>query len=284
MRVPDEPPRPESVSRCPLCRGTTTRFGEGTVLGDVPVTYMRCSHCASISLPRPTWLDRAYSDAISALDVGLLERCLQLANVTHAVVAAEGLQREECLDFAGGYGTLTRLMRDRGIAFHHADPYCDNIFARGFEGELPRRYALITAFEVLEHLTDPVADLAAVAASTDLLLVTTQVLPDPPPQPGAWDYYAPETGQHVTFSTVAGLRALASALDYRLTTSGRLVHVLHRRPLRRATRILMRDERLAYAVGALRGEVGRRRGLTLADSRSAADAVRRGVPSSCRSS
>jgi len=253
-----------------------TDFASGTVLQDVPVTYVLCTSCGSVSLPDPTWLDRAYAEAIGALDVGLLERCWQLANVTHAVVAAERLGDGPFLDFAGGYGTLTRLMRDRGLRFQHVDPYCDNVFARGFEGALPGRYALVTAFEVLEHLPDPVAALEPVAAATDLLLLTTQVLPEPAPLPGRWAYYAPETGQHVTFSTVPGLRALAEALDYEVLTAGRLVHLFHRRPVRPATRLMLRDERLAYAVGALRGERARRRGLTATDSAAAARALRGG--------
>lgn len=252
---------------CPACGGASEVFASGQVLLRHPVTYRRCCRCGSVFLPSPTWLDEAYSSAISALDVGLLERCLQLANVTDALIAAQRLRGGTFLDFAGGYGTLTRLMRDRGRDFRHHDPMCDNLFAAGFEGRLDTAYDLVTAYEVLEHLTDPVAELSAVAAQTDILVVTTQVLPDPPPLPGAWDYYAPRSGQHVTFWTVDGLRALARSLDFELTTAGRLVHVLHRRPLTAATRFLVRDERLSYAVGAVSGEFHRRRGLLLSDSR-----------------
>jgi hypothetical protein len=74
----------------------------------------------------------------------------------------------------------------------------------------------------------------------------------------------------VTFYTVAGLRALADRLGMELTTSGRLVHVFHRRRLRRSTRALLKDERLAYVVGAVRSEIDRRHGLTLADHEFAA--------------
>jgi hypothetical protein len=222
-----------------------------------------------VTLPSPHWLDEAYSSAISSLDVGLLERCVQLANVTTAIVAAERLRGGRFLDFAGGYGTLTRMMRDRGLDFRHDDPLCENIFAVGFEGSLDERYDLITAVEVLEHLADPVASLTPVALCTDLMLVTTQVLPSPPPRPGSWDYYLEDAGQHVTLYTVEGLKALAGALGMQLTTSGHLVHAFHRHPLRSATRLLLRDERLAYAAGAVRSEFARRRGLTLADQKAA---------------
>ena len=252
-------PAPE-VRPCPVCRGGLEPFAEGQVLGHRDVTYRRCAACRSIALSDPDWLDEAYSDAISVLDVGLLERCQQLANVTAAVLAGQRVRAGRCLDFAGGYGTLTRLMRDRGYGFHHHDPFCDNVFARGFDSDLDGRFDLVTAFEVLEHLEDPVRTLLPVVATTDLLLVTTQVLPEPAPAPGTWPYYAERSGQHITFYTVEGLRALAEALGMQLTTAGRLVHVLHRAPLRRATRVLLRDERVAYAAGLALSERRRRRG------------------------
>lgn len=258
------------MARCKLCGGSLRPFATGVVLQERTVSYQRCSSCFSIFLPEPDWLDEAYSEAISALDVGLLERCVQLANIANAIVGAERLRGGRFLDFAGGYGTLTRLMRDRGLDFRHLDPLCANIFAVGHEGTLDEHYDLITAFEVLEHLPDPVASLEPVSRASDVLLLTTQVLPQPAPQPGDWDYFAPETGQHVTFYTVAGLRALADRLGMELTSSGRLVHVFHRRPLRRSTRALLRDERLAYVVGAVRSEADRRHGLTLADHAAAA--------------
>lgn len=262
------------VNDCALCCGSMSWFADGMVLDHVPVRYFRCDVCGSVMLPDPTWLDEAYSHAISPLDVGLLERCVQMANVTTAVVLAQGLRKGRFLDFAGGYGTLTRLMRDRGLDFRHNDPLCENLFAQGFDAEVTERQDLVTGFEVLEHLSDPVETLAAVAQSTDLLLMTTRVLPTPVPKPGSWDYYAEESGQHVTFYTVAGLRGLGERLGMKLTTSGRTTHLFHRGPLRVATKALLRDERVAYAVGALESEVGRRRGRTIADRAAAVARLR----------
>ncbi len=260
---------------CVLCGQPLKAFGRGQVLVDRHVVYHRCSGCGSLFLPEPNWLDEAYSDAISALDVGLLQRCQQLANVTTAVIASERKSRGEFLDFAGGFGTLTRLMRDRGFRFQHHDPLCRNLFAERFEGGLSGRYDLVSAFEVLEHLTDPLGTLRPVAELTDLLLVTTEVLPDPVPPPGTWPYYAEDTGQHVTFYSVSGLQSLAAGLGMQLTTSGRLVHLLHRRPLRIATRAVMRDDRLSYAVGgALTAALSRRRSRTVEDREHVARLIR----------
>ena len=130
------------MTGCRLCSAPLEPFADGTVLGSRRVSYVRCTSCRSVFLPDPTWLDEAYSSAISALDVGLLERCIQLANVTTALIAAERLSGGIFLDFAGGYGTLTRLMRDRSLDFRHDDPLCENVFAQGFNASLDRDFTV----------------------------------------------------------------------------------------------------------------------------------------------
>lgn len=265
------------MTLCSLCAGPTQELWAGTVLGRHPVTYRRCTDCGSVLLLEPDWLEEAYSSAISQLDVGLLERCRQLANVTTAVLTAQHLGRGDFLDFGGGYGTLTRMMRDRGYRFHHLDPYCRNMFAAGLESDLARRWDAVTAFEVLEHLPDPVSTLRAIMDSTDVLLTTTQVLPSPTPAPGAWAYYSPESGQHITLYTVKGLQAVAERLGVRLTTSGRLVHAFHRGRLRRSTRAVLHSEPMAYVTGSLLSEARRRRSLIEADSEAIAAALVTGV-------
>jgi Methyltransferase domain len=63
------------------------------------------------------------------------------------------------LDFGGGDGLLCRLLRDRGIAAETMDEYADPAYARGHQGDLSKKYDLITASEVFEHLPDPAATL-----------------------------------------------------------------------------------------------------------------------------
>ena len=264
-------------SRCRVCEGPVAHFAEGRVLGHVDVTYVQCRTCGLVMAADPTWLDEAYADAIAHLDVGLLDRCQILANVTSTVLRAERLRGGRFLDWAGGYGVLTRLMRDRGFDFVHTDVYADNIFASGFTGDLgAERFSLITAFEVLEHLTDPVAELAPLAASTDRLLVTTQVLPSPAPLPGEWDYYALESGQHISFYTPRSLDELARRLGFDGVVTSSLVHLFHRGPVSRATRSVVRRPALGYALGHLAAVTDRRHSLMMRDHDTVRDRLSEG--------
>lgn len=263
------------TSLCRVCEGPVESFARGRVLGHVDVTYLRCATCGLVMADEPTWLEEAYGDAIAKLDVGLLDRCQILGNVTSMVLRSERLRRGRFLDWAGGYGVLTRLMRDRGYDFVHTDPYAANIFAPGFEVADPggARFDLITGFEVLEHLPDPVAALTPLAAATDRLLMTTQVLPDPAPRPGAWDYYAAESGQHITFYTPDSLRRLALRLGFDGVVTSSLVHLFHRGPVSPVTRALVRRPAVSYGLGHMAALADRRHSLMMRDH----DAVRDGL-------
>ncbi len=257
----------ESNHPCRVCHTATEPFDRGQVLGRVEVIYHRCPACGLVMALDPTWLDEAYSSPIAKLDIGLLDRCQILSNVTASVLRAERLRGGRFLDWAGGYGTLTRMMRDRGYDFSHTDPIAANIFAEGhddpdFSGG---RFDLVTAFEVLEHLTDPVDSLRTVADVTDRLLVTTQVLPEPPPRPGEWWYYTPESGQHITFYTHASLQRLARELGFDGAVTSDLVHYFYRGRTRVSTKALVRRPAIAYGVGHLAAVADRRHSLLQSD-------------------
>jgi hypothetical protein len=50
------------------------------------------------------------------------------------------------VDCAGGYGILTRLLRDIGVDALWSDPFCQNLMALGFEHS-NEPAELVTAFE-----------------------------------------------------------------------------------------------------------------------------------------
>jgi hypothetical protein len=192
------------------------------------VHYWLCPTCGYVQTDTPTWLDEAYSDAIAATDTGLVSRNIQYASVTDSLIHACFNPRGTFVDYGGGYGLLVRLLRDRGLDFHLWDPKCANLFARGHEAREPVRpdQELVTAFEVFEHLVDPLADIERMLKFSRRIFFSTRLLPDPAPAPGNWWYYSPETGQHVGFFTRRALEHVAQKFGLNLHTDGVSLHLL----------------------------------------------------------
>ena len=218
--------------RCHICGDVSEAFASALVLSKYQVNYFRCGSCRFIQTESPHWLEEAYSEAISTLDVGVMWRNLHNAAVTSAVISLLFPNGSCFLDYAGGYGTMVRLMRDRGFNFFWSDRYAKSLYARGFEHVPGRRYDLLTAYEVLEHLPEPLVDIARMLDLADNVLVTTEVVPEPAPLPPNWWYYAVKGGQHISFYGANSLRKIASHFNVYLLSRGSY-HLFTRKPQNR---------------------------------------------------
>jgi hypothetical protein len=220
--------------QCVCCGGQLDVFAQALVRQRYPADYRRCRVCGAVQIVETPWLAEAYSEAITTADLGLVQRNLALADISAGLLTLLRRADGPLLDDGGGYGLFVRLMRDRGFDFYRRDPFCANLFARGCdEADLRGRTVnAVTAFEVLEHLPDPLVDLQRMRAHSDTLLFSTEILPPAAPLPGAWWYYGLEHGQHVTIYTVPALQALARRLGLQLSTDGRFLHLFspHRIP------------------------------------------------------
>jgi hypothetical protein len=206
--------------QCNVCGDVSEAFGSAIVLSKYPVQYFRCGTCRFIQTETPHWLEEAYSEGLGSLDTGVMWRNLHNAGVTAALISLLFPNGTRFLDYAGGYGTLVRLMRDRGFDFYWSDPYAKNLHARGFEHVPGSRYDLLTASEVLEHLPNPLEDIARMLDLADNVLVTTELLPEPAPEPPNWWYYAVKGGQHISFYSADSLRKIASHFRVYLLSRG----------------------------------------------------------------
>lgn len=212
---------------CSICSGSMESCFTAQVLGKYSAQFEVCKNCGFLRAYEPHWLDVAYSRAIAAADTGLVMRNIalayKLAGALYWIVGERGEGRY--LDAAGGYGMLTRLMRDLGFDFYWLDKHCDNLLAPGFEySQAQGACRAVTAIEVLEHLTDPVAFIEETLAfsGAQTLLFTTELYEGPPPPPGAWWYYAFSTGQHIGFFQLRTLEALGARLGLQFFTGSGL--------------------------------------------------------------
>jgi hypothetical protein len=218
---------------CPLCRSAREKIFNTIVLKKHAVDYFYCKKCGLLQTQEPFWLEEAYADAIAVADTGLVARNQGIARKLSALLYWCFDRQGRYIDVAGGYGLLTRLMRDVGFDFYWHDIYCDNLFARGFEAvNVGGSVAAITAFEVLEHVTDPLDFIMNCLRESDTstIILSTELFQGTPPIPKDWWYYAPDTGQHISFYQLRTLQWLASNLSLRLY-SHRNIHVLTNREI-----------------------------------------------------
>jgi hypothetical protein len=205
---------------CKVCGMPSLFFGATDVLQKYSVQYFRCGRCGFIQTESPYWLEEAYSSAIAMQDVGIMQRNLANSQVTAAVLNLLFPKISQAVDFGGGHGVFVRLMRDKGFNFHWSDLHATNDYARGFEFKEGLTYDFATAFEVLEHLTDPINDLSKLMSLSDNVFVSTCLVPQQAPLLSDWWYYVPTTGQHIAFYTTESLRILATHFGRNLLSFG----------------------------------------------------------------
>lgn len=252
------------IPSCPVCGGARERVFDTVMLGKYRADYHHCRGCGLLQTEPPYWLEEAYRSPITDLDTGLVRRnrmmSHRLACFMYFVCGRDG----RYLDAAGGYGLLTRLMRDLGFDFRWSDPHCPNLFARGFEaGQGEGGYRAVTAIEVAEHVHDPVKFFETLrqTSGADYLVFSTELYEGPPPDPTAWVYFAPEAGQHVSFYQARTLARIAGRLGMHFVSHNNL-HVFSRRPVGATTFRLLTGHVAHLLVGYV---VLRMKPLTLPD-------------------
>ena len=244
------------TTKCPLCGSSRDRAFNAVLLKKHRVDYFHCRQCGLLQTEEPYWLDEAYTDAIAIADTGLVARNQGIARKLSALIYWCLDHRGRYVDSAGGYGMLTRLMRDVGFDFYWHDKYCENLFARGFEaGNTEGDVDAVTAFEVLEHVANPLDFIKDCLEEYDAstIILSTELFEGAPPAPEDWWYYTPDTGQHISFYQLRTLEWLANRLSLGLY-SHRGIHILTNRDINRRVFQLATTKAswIGYAWAALR--------------------------------
>jgi hypothetical protein len=244
---------------CRVCAKSSKFVFDQSMLG-YTVRYFECPHCGYLQTETPYWLDEAYVSAINDADTGIMERNQQNVGKVILTLLSLGALKGTVVDYASGYGILVRLLRDAGVDARWSDKYCENLLARGFEAQ-DNRCDLLTAFEVFEHLVDPVTELRGMLAEAPTVLLSTELIRTPETPPRDWWYFGRDHGQHVGFFRTTTLETMARILGCHYHTDGRSIHLFSLRPIPRGWSQLIGRSRWWPAVARVA-----LRSLTISDS------------------
>jgi hypothetical protein len=209
--------RGELIAISPMSGNPSRVLFEHQVLGKYQAEYCYDEKIGYIFVRRPHWLGEAYSEAVSSLDTGILARNLVNSETISRCLLAQPRVRNG-VDLGAGYGLFVRAMRDVGFNFYWSDKYASNLLARGFEAEPGTKYDVAVAFEVLEHVHNPVEFLGD--ARNEFKFETcffSATCFDEQRIPGKdWWYWVFDSGQHISFFSKRSLLWMAEQLGMRL--------------------------------------------------------------------
>jgi 2-polyprenyl-3-methyl-5-hydroxy-6-metoxy-1,4-benzoquinol methylase len=232
--TPQGKPAEGDTAPCRLCGAPAHFWARKRLLNQYDVRYYRCSNCGSLETEQPYWLDSAYDVTGVGDDVGAAQRTIDLVLKTSALLDRIKLpSNAECIDFGGGLGLFTRLMRDRGFNFFSYDLYATPFYSdrhslKSIKGRSP---AVVTAFEVLEHFANPAEDLKQLfEPRAALVIATTELFTG---QDLSWPYLAEGTGQHIFFYSRQALNRIAHRFGYLPALVGGLIVFIRKSQLER---------------------------------------------------
>lgn len=144
---------------CQLCSGMLLEYCR-TVMFRRDVKILRCEKCRSQKVSNPDWLEITYQQGWANSDTGRVSRAIHSAGdiIFTLFFLKQDTEIGRMLDYGGGEGLLTRILRDHGFDAYNYDPYSISNLSFGFNLESildNDSFSVISIIEVLEHLTNP---------------------------------------------------------------------------------------------------------------------------------
>lgn len=234
---------------CKICSNLSTKIFEAKLLRKYLISYYHCHTCGFLQTEEPFWLEEAYKESINISDTGVISRNIYFSKLVTILICFLFDKEAKFVDFAGGYGIFTRLMRDAGFDFYWHDPYTTNLTARGFEYKPAMgRVELITSFESFEHFANPIEEIEKMLLISNNILFSTEFLPNPVPNPAEWWYYSLEHGQHISFYRFETLMFIAKKYGLNFLSNGTNIHLFTLKKIRvPAFKMLLKLRRLGIA-------------------------------------
>jgi len=185
----------------------------GQILQKYDIHYYFCGSCKCIFTEKPYWISEAYHESIAVTDTGIMLRNLEVSRDLFAITKRYFNPQTKMLDYGGGYGILTRMLRDKGVDVYWSDRYSKNILAKGFEYDGRSKVDVVLAFEVVEHLENPVDIIREIMTKSDCFIFSVSTLPKFNFKTNnEWWYFSPETGQHIFFPSKETLQWIANEI------------------------------------------------------------------------
>ena len=198
---------------CIICQHPTTVLMEGEILGKYTIRYYYCEKCKCVHTEKPYWISEAYDTSIAVTDTGIMFRNMEICRDVFAIIKRYFNPQVKVLDYGGGYGILTRMLRDRGVNVYWFDKYSENLLAKGFEYDGIAKMDILLAFEVVEHLENPMEAIREIMSKCDCFIFSVLTLLKFNFQTNKeWWYFAPETGQHIFFPSTETLEYIAKEI------------------------------------------------------------------------
>lgn len=222
---------------CKICNHNSTLLFNTVILKKHSVNYYKCSDCGFIQTETPFWLSEAYNSAITSIDIGLTNRNEITKQIVKSLCYKLFKGEGKYVDYGGGYGMLVRMLRDAGLQFYRQDIYCDNLFAKHFDitdlvnEETNSMFSMLTAFEVFEHLENPIDEMKKMLEYSHSIFFSTLIVPPNIQSEKDWWYFTPETGQHIALYSIDSLKKIAEMFNLNFYTNGTNYHLFTKKKI-----------------------------------------------------
>ena len=229
---------------CPICKDKAVlrdvvdfnRNCEGIIDEQFPVLgkavyYAKCKSCDLIYAPEfSNWSHEdfareIYNEKYSLIDPDYLIDRPKRNKILINNIFMNGKTEIKHLDYGGGNGSLSELLKSDGWDSTSFDPFSESENQKINSDE---KFNLITAFEVFEHVADPnelINDISRFASDNCLIFFSTGIHDNQITSEKRldWWYVAPRNG-HITIYSHTSLQILANKHGLKFGSMGSSFH------------------------------------------------------------